>query len=187
MMATINKIDLKRSVISVLMVSISVASFAIFPLSVLFASEPGPSEDAALEMQTLVMEMADGYIASLGESVFLLTRSGKLDSRGRWLAQSFLRNGVGASLDIAVGPNPPVSLLDLLVLTSLQAWSFKAHWIPAGIGEAGIAALERLKDAEENAWTSARKVLSSEQLLTLRGLIDAWITENPDRTVVSLS
>lgn len=186
MIATINKIDLKRSVISVLMVSISVASFAIIPLSVSFASEPIPSDDAALEMQALVMEMADGYIASLGESVYLLTRSGKLDSKGRWLAQSFLRNGVGASLDIAVGPNPPVSLLDLLVLTSLQTWSFKAHWIPAGIGEAGIAALEHLKDAEENAWTSARKVLSSEQLSTLRGLIDAWITENSDRTVVSL-
>jgi len=185
-MATINKIDLKCSVVSVLMVSISVASFAIFPLSVSFASEPARSEDAALEMQTLVMEIADGYIASLGESVYLLTRSGNLDSKGRWLAQSFLRNGVGASLDIAVGPNPPVSILDLLVLTSLQTWSFEAHWIPAGIGEAGISASERLKDAEKQAWASARKVLSKEQLLTLRGLIDAWIKENSDRTVVSL-
>ena len=67
------------------------------------------------------MGIADDYIASLGESVYLLTRSGKLDSKGRWLSQSFLRNGVGTSLDIAVGPNPPVNLLDLLVLTALQS------------------------------------------------------------------
>jgi len=147
---------------------------------------PAGGSDATLKMQAQVMDMADDYIASLGESVYLLTRSGKLDARGRWLAQSFLRNGVGASLDIAVGPNPAVNLLDLLVLTSLQTWSFKVHWIPAGIGEAGLPALERLQRAETYAWTSARNALAEDQLSTLRGLIGAWIAENPDRTVVAL-
>jgi len=149
-------------------------------------SLPSDGSESALKMQAVVMDMADDYIASLGESVYLLTRSGTLDPKGRWLAQSFLRNGVGASLDIAVGPNPAVSLLDLLVLTSLQAWSFEAHWIPAGIGEAGLPALDRLKRAETDAWISARGVLSEEQLRTLQNLIDAWIKENPDRTVVAL-
>lgn len=142
--------------------------------------------DDALQLQAVVMGMADDYISALGESVYLLTRSGELDSRGRWLAQSFLRNGVGASLDIAVGPNPGVNLLDLLVLTSLQTWSFQEHWIPAGIGDVGRPALTRLKRAETEAWTSAAKVLSAEQLTTLRSLIEAWIKENPDRTVVAL-
>ena len=137
-------------------------------------------------MQALVMGMADDYIASLGESVYLLTRSGKLDSKGRWLAQSFLRNGVGASLDIAVGPNPPVNLLDLLVLTALQSWSFEAHWIPVGIGDTGLPALNRLKRAEADVWASARAILSEDQLRTLRKLIDTWISENSDRTVVAL-
>jgi hypothetical protein len=139
-----------------------------------------------MKMQSLVMDMADDYIASLGESVYLLTRSGKLDSKGRWLAQSFLRNGVGASLDIAVGPNPPVSLLDLLVVASLQSWSFEIHWIPAGIGDAGIPALDRLRKAEADLWSTAKVALSDDQLLTLRGLIDAWKSENSDRTVVAL-
>lgn len=150
------------------------------------AGHTPPDRDAALRMQAAVMDMADDYIAALGESVYLLTRSGELDSRGRWLAQSFLRNGVGASLDIAVGPNPAVNLLDLLVLTSLQAWSFEAHWIPAGIGEAGQPALARLRRAETEAWTSAANVLSPKQLNTLRGLVATWIEENPDRTVVAL-
>jgi len=185
-MATFNYIYRAISALSAVLVLIAVISCAATPPSVPSANAATPSDSSVLKMQALVMDMADDYIASLGESVYLLTRSGKLDSKGRWLAQSFLRNGVGASLDIAVGPNPSVSLLDLLVLTSLQTWSFEAHWIPAGIGDAGIPALDRLKRAEENVWTSARGILSEDQLLTLRGLIDAWISENSDRTVVAL-
>jgi hypothetical protein len=171
-----------------LLVFLTMISCVLRPPSATTAGKSFPSDgsESALKMQAVVMDMADDYIASLGESVYLLTRSGTLDAKGRWLAQSFLRNGVGASLDIAVGPNPAVGLLDLLVLTSLQAWSFEAHWIPAGIGEAGLPALDRLKRAEADAWISARDVLSEEQLRTLQNLIDAWIKENPDRTVVAL-
>lgn len=144
--------------------------------------QPGISP---LEIQALVMSMADDYIAALGESVYLFTRRGEVSPKGRWLAQSFLRNGVGASIEIGAGANPPVDLLDLLVLASLQTWSFEAHWIPAGIGEAGRPALARLKRAEADMWVAARQILGDEQLITLRGLIDAYIAENPDRTVVA--
>lgn len=132
------------------------------------------------------MDMADQYTASLGESIYFLNHGEKLDSRGRWLAQSFLRNGVGAALDIAVGPNPAVNLLDLLVMVSLQTWSFKTHWVPAGIGDAGIPTVDRLKHAEAELWAAAKKVLSKDQMHTLRKLINAWISQNSDRTVVSL-
>lgn len=74
-------------------------------------TKPGNAET---DMQALVMDLADEYISFLGESVYLLMRSDELDSKGRWMAQSFLRNGVGASLDIAVGPNPHINMLDLL-------------------------------------------------------------------------
>jgi hypothetical protein len=143
-------------------------------------------ENIDSSMQTMVMNLADEYIAYLGESVYLLIRNDELDPKGRWLAQSFLRNGVGACLDIAVGPNPLLNMLDLLVLTSLQTWAFKSHWIPAGIGKAGASAHERLKHAETAIWTAAKKNLSEAQMTTLRELIEAWISENSDRTVVSL-
>lgn len=132
------------------------------------------------------MSMADEYIAALGESVYMLTKKEGLSPEGRALAQSFLRNGVGASIDIGAGANPPIDMLDLLVLASLQAWSFEAQWMPRGIGEAGRPALERLKRAESDLWSTARQALSDEQLSTLRSLIDAWISANPDRIVVSL-
>jgi hypothetical protein len=58
--------------------------------------------------------------------------------------------------------------------------------MPAGIGEAGKPALSRLKRAETDAWSSAGNLLSEDQLNTLRNLIEAWIEDNPDRTVVAL-
>jgi len=180
------KVDRAISLLAAVLLSTAAMSCATLHSSSPSSKTTPRSAVSELKMQSLVMDMADEYIASLGESVYLLTRSGKLDSKGRWLAESFLRNGVGASLDIAVGPNPAVNLLDLLVLSSLQAWSFNAHWIPAGIGDAGIPTVDRLKRAEAEVWASARKILSKDQMLTLRGLIKAWMAENSDRTVVAL-
>ncbi len=173
-------------VLAFVMISTILSSCVSRPPSALPVEQPPRSKTPALEMQALVMDMADSYIASLGESIYLLAQGETLDSKGRTLAQSFLRNGVGASLDIAVGPNPPVSLLDLLVLTSLQTWSFEHHWIPGGIGAAGLPALERLKQAENEIWSTAGTILTRQQLDTIRALIDAWIAENSERTVVAL-
>jgi methyl-accepting chemotaxis protein len=142
--------------------------------------------EAMLAKQALVMGMADTYMTAMGEAVYLLARNEALTPRGRWMAQSFLRNGLGAALDIAAGPNPSVALLDILVLATLQTWSFERHWIPAGIGEAGIPAVDLLERAEANLWNSAAAALSQEKIDTVRRLIDAWIAEHPDQIVVSL-
>ena len=142
---------------------------------------------SALEVQAAVMEMADEYIAALGEATYIAAAEARLDPKARALSQSFLRNGVGAAIDIASGPNPNVALLDMMVLASLQAWSYEHHWIPSGIGEAaGGASLARLRVAEEEIWHSAARILTPEQLDTARDLIDAWVTAHPDRMVVSL-
>ncbi len=135
--------------------------------------------------QALVMSMADDYIAALSEAIQLLLENQAVSPKGRWLAQSFLRNGVGASADIGASPNPPVAVLDLLVLASLQSWAFEAHWISAGIGDPGLPVLARLKQAESDIWTTAGSVLTQDQLATVRTLIDGWIAEHPDRSVVA--
>jgi hypothetical protein len=174
------------NVLPTIVVIAVLVSLSLMPLSTACARAASEPDNSKLKIQALVMSMADDYIASVSESVSFLTHSGKLDSKGRWLAQSFLRNAVGASLDIAVGSNPSVSILDLLVLTSLQSWSFETHWIPSGIGDTGNLGLDHLKQAEVHAWTTAKAILTEEQLVTLREVIDAWISENPDRTVVAL-
>jgi len=185
-MAIHNYLPRGVNVLPVIVVTAVLIFLSLIPQSTPFARAASEPDNSKLKIQALVMSMADDYIASVSESVYLLTRSDKLDSKGRWLTQSFLRNAVGAALDIGVGPNPSVSILDLLVLTSLQSWSFEIHWIPSGIGDSGILALDRLKQAEVHAWASAKVILTEEQLVTLREIIDAWISENPDRTVVAL-
>lgn len=151
------------------------------------ASSPRTAAFDDLQVQSLVMSMADTYGAALGEAIYLIVRSERVDAKGRWLSQSFLRNGMGATLDIAAGPNPRVGLLDLLVLASLQSWSFEKHWIESGIdAEIGRQALDRLRAAEAELWESSRRVLSEAQIETLHGLVRNWIDAHPDRTVVSL-
>ncbi len=167
---------------------------ACLALAACVASSPPPegppsalSEGTSeLEIQALVMLMADDYSAALGETTYLVLREGDVDPTARWLALSFLRNGMGAAIDIASGPNPDVALLDLLVLGSLQTGAFESHWVPAGIDpELGAAAVARLRAAEDALWSEARSVISPDQEATLRKLLATWVAEHPDQTVVS--
>jgi hypothetical protein len=141
---------------------------------------------SALDLQSLVMKMADDYGIALTDAMRPIIMDESSDPSARQLAQWFQRNGFGSAIDIAAGPNPDTSLLDMLVLVSLQRWAFNAHWIARGIPVAHAAqAAERLRIAEAAAWESASTTLTDAQQQTLRGLIDAWIKANPDRSTVS--
>ena len=142
---------------------------------------------SAEELQSQAMEMADEYIAGIAEAVYLYSHDPRLDSNSRVLIQSFLRNGVGAALDIGAGNNSNVAILDLMVLSSLQVWAFHANWSRAGIDPDLVEdVLERLRQAEQETWASGSRFLNDRQLGTLKDLIDKWKAANPDRTVVSL-
>jgi len=140
-----------------------------------------------LELQALVMGMADDYSSEMAEIVYLMLKPSARSSDERVLAQSYIRNSFGASTDIAAGQNPEVGLLDLLVLVSLQRASFERHWMPEVWGEArGRPALERLKKLEADMWHRSAFLLNEQQRSTLRSLTDEWLANNPDRFVVEL-
>jgi hypothetical protein len=67
----------------VLLIFLSTISCALTRQYTQDADTAASSQDSNLKMQALVMDMADDYIALLGESVYLLTRNGKLDRKGR--------------------------------------------------------------------------------------------------------
>lgn len=170
-----------------LVVVVSLSSCAAIPDKFALWRPDRGKTISQLEVQGAVMEMADDYIAALGEATYLAAADARHDPHARTLSQSFLRNGVGAAIDIAAGPNPNVAMLDMIVLASLQTWSYENHWIPAGIGEErGAASLARLKAAEEETWHSATRILKPEQLQTVRDLVNAWTETNADRMVTSL-
>ncbi|MFO0829434.1 MAG: hypothetical protein U0572_14950 [Phycisphaerales bacterium] len=143
----------------------------------------GPSE---LEVQALVMLMADEYMSALSEVAQTIVADPTSTPTGRRVAQAFHKNGMASALDIGVGANPDVAVLDMLVLASLQRWAFSEHWSRMGMPTPLIVAAEvRLRSTEESLWSLASRVLTDEQASTLRSLIDDWIKSNPDRRLVS--
>jgi hypothetical protein len=140
----------------------------------------------ALALQSAVMSMSDDWNSALGAMAYEMQRACGSDMECMWVTQAFLRNGMGASLDVAVGPNPSVAIMDMLVLCSLETWALEHHWAGFGIPlEAGLAGARQLAKARDSLWEQAADHLKAPELARLRALIDAWITRHPDQGIVS--
>ncbi|MFM9180774.1 MAG: hypothetical protein ACKOV8_05950, partial [Phycisphaerales bacterium] len=140
----------------------------------------------AVELQSAVMAMADEWNAALGQACTEVEASAGPDLRQRALAQAMLRNGFGASLDIAAGPNPAVAMVDMLVLSSLQPWALATTWAGHGLErEAAQRAAVRLRATRDELWSRAAAHLSTDDLARLRSLVDAWIERHPGQQLVS--
>lgn len=147
----------------------------------------GPATDTDPQiLQSTVMSMSDDWNIALGESMFVLQSAPGISMQTRFNGASFLRNGMGASLDIAVGPNPRVAMLDLLVLATLQTWALEHTWAGNGIpGNLVGPAKERLAEARGEMTSKASRFLAAEQLRELDRLINAWIEAHPRQVLVS--
>ncbi len=140
----------------------------------------------ALALQSAVMSMSDDWNSALGAMAYDMQRACGSDMECMWVTQAFLRNGMGASLDVAVGPNPSVAIMDMLVLCSLETWALEHHWAGFGIPlEAGLAGAKQLAKARDSLWEQAADHLKAPELARLRALIDAWIARHPDQGIVS--
>jgi hypothetical protein len=140
----------------------------------------------ALALQSAVMSMSDDWNSALGAMAFEMQRACGSDMECMWVSQAFLRNGMGASLDVAVGPNPSVAIMDMLVLCSLETWALEHHWAGFGIPlEAGLAGAKQLANARDALWEQAADHLKVAELARLRALVDAWIARHPDQSIVS--
>lgn len=137
------------------------------------AAGPMPSADPQM-LQSVVMSMSDDWNTALGESMISIQSTPGIDASARMNSLAFLRNGMGASLDIAVGPNPRVAMLDLLVLATLQTWALEHTWAGNGIpGNLVGPAKERLAEAR-GEMTSPRR--SSAHAEGFRGSVTGGIS-----------
>lgn len=145
-----------------------------------------PGTRRALMLQSAAMSMCDEWNAALGQACASLESGPGVDLRQRAAAQAMLRNGFGAALDIAAGPNPAVAMVDILVLCSLQTWSIGANWAGHGIGlEQGRSVADRLAHVRDELWSRAAAHLPAAELARLRSLIGEWIARHPDQQLVS--
>jgi hypothetical protein len=161
------------------------------------APVPGPSAERSgtaapvvgtdpQTLQSVVMSMADDWNIALGESMIAVQSATGVDMQTRFNGVAFLRNGMGASLDIAVGPNPRVALLDLLVLSSLQTWALEHTWAGHGIpNDLATAARTRLAEACEEMRSKASRFLRPSSLQELDRLTEAWTRAHPRQVLVA--
>ena len=137
-------------------------------------------------LQSVVMSMSDDWNIALGESMVAVQSAPNIDAPTRANGLAFLRNGMGASLDIAVGPNPRVAMLDLLVLATLQTWALEHTWAGHGIPAALVVpAKARLGEARDEMVGKASAFLSATQLQELDRVVNAWIASHPRQVLVS--
>jgi len=90
-----------------------------------------------------------------------------------------------AAIMIASGPEPAVSLLDMLVFITLVRTSLEDHWIPEVYGPVrGASLLAKATALEAEGYAGARAVLATEDLEAIREGADRWRAENPSTQYV---
>jgi len=146
---------------------------------------PGTMTERALRQE--VQRFANRYISAVGDFGIERIEDAARPPEERLAS---LRLGLGlttSALEIAIGPTPVVNLLDMMVLTSLTRRRAEIRMETDGFYQVeDIAAIvPTLANLEADIWALGARVLAPEQLASLRGLIDAWLLENPDQEWVA--
>jgi hypothetical protein len=128
------------------------------------------------ELQSQIMSFADRFVARLtgatGEYLYL--RGYKKNPLVRAAVNDRALRASEAAYTIAAGPNPEVSLLDMVVMVSLLKRSARDVWIPRKITPHGQVFVRLFDEMERDIWSIARQVLSPAQQKELRDLIERW-------------
>jgi hypothetical protein len=90
-----------------------------------------------------------------------------------------------AVVNITIGPEPEINLVDMLVFMTLGRIGLEEYFVPQVFGRAGEGLLETVRELEKDIWASAYLVLSEEQQDELLGLILEWRERNPNQHYTS--
>jgi hypothetical protein len=91
---------------------------------------------------------------------------------------------VTSALDIAIGPNPEVNMLDMVVFVTLTRIVVEEYWVPKVFGDEAKILVEVFRNNEAEIWSIAGKVLTPQLQQELRDLIRQWRDRDPDRVYV---
>ena len=91
---------------------------------------------------------------------------------------------VTSALDIAIGPNPEVNMLDMVVFVTLTRIVVEEYWVPKVFGDEAKILVEVFRSNEAEIWSIAGKVLTPQQQQELRVSIRQWRDRDPDRVYV---
>ncbi|MFQ5791089.1 MAG: hypothetical protein ACE5JI_11520 [Acidobacteriota bacterium] len=91
---------------------------------------------------------------------------------------------VTSAVDIAIGPNPEVNMLDMVVLVTLSRIVVEEYWVPKVFGDEAKILVEVFRRQEADIWSIAAKALTREQLQELRDSIRQYRNRDPDLVFV---
>jgi methyl-accepting chemotaxis protein len=135
------------------------------------------------ELQSAVISYANRFIANIGQAAFRFEK--KVPGReGRLIASARKVYSLSAVTEIAAGPSPGASLLDLVVVSTLNRLVWDEYWRPQVFGMPATIMVEAFQTMEDDAWQMAAKVMTGPQLEELRELIMDWYYENPGQVAV---
>jgi hypothetical protein len=143
----------------------------------------------APELQSKIMSFSDRFIARVNGATIDYTQIKGYATTPfiRSVAMGSRLGSCTAAVSIAGGSNPEVAMLDMVVMVSLLRLAVEEIWIPKEVLPNGQVLLDAYVELERDIWSIATEVLSKEQAVELRSLIDEWHTKNINNIVAVTS
>jgi hypothetical protein len=137
-----------------------------------------PSAPDPADLQLDVQRFADEYSSRTAVALDdYAKRVGTPEARSQALNWKVAAGS--AAVGIASGPNPRVSLLDFLSMTTMTRTALEETWIKTANGAAFQPWLEVSRALETEAWALTEELLTPEQREAIRIAIRQWWASNP--------
>jgi hypothetical protein len=140
----------------------------------------GPISIGALQQQ--IMRFADTYVATLAQACDEISAT-TTNSNLHLQAMRWKLNQASAAYNDAIGQNPTVNALDMLVLVTLSRMVAEDYGVKT-FGNEIMPLVDAQRKLETNAWQLADRMLRPAQQQELRNLILEWRTNNPNQHYV---
>lgn len=135
-----------------------------------------------LELQQELQRFASQFAARVLQATEGLQGSAQASVRNEALKKTLVY--ISSAMEVASGPSPSVSLLDMVVLIRLSRNALEKHWIPTLYRSDGSELAEVFARSEEELAALVRRTLNDAQRAQLDGVIDSWLADNPTQVRV---
>jgi hypothetical protein len=134
------------------------------------------------ELEDHVRRFADRYSTRIALAANAVRDHPATSAEHKRLMHDWKTVSNAAIVDVAIGSNAVTNLLDMMALTRLSRLVVESYWIPEVFGEdIGAEFNQTFIDLEEDIWTVADDVLTTQQQEELIYLVDQWHAENPEQ------
>ena len=134
----------------------------------------------ATRLQSEAMDMVDDMMVQLAEAVDEINRA-DLSIEARTVAHRLKYTTAQGAVLIAMSKNPRVAMVDLMVMTTLQARLMERNIIPKYFGPEAQTMQKVFVETAVRSRKVVEREMAPEIVAAIDGLIDRWLVENPDR------